>query len=89
MKFKFVLNDLIMYYKIINLLSGQSVSAPNRKEVNFTLKVEKFVTCLIWEGRRFHKSIVRWKKQSINLPPVGLILHFMGVLSTLFIIAEV
>ena len=55
------------------------MSAPHRKVVNFTLKMENFVTCLIWEGKRFHKSIVRWKKESLNLPPVGLILHFMRV----------
>ena len=30
------------------------MSAPHRKVVNFTLKMGTFVTCLIWEGRRFH-----------------------------------
>ena len=53
------------------------MSAHHRKVVNFTLKMETFVTYLIWEGRRFHKYIVRLKKQSLNLPPVGLMLHFM------------
>ena len=26
------------------------MSAPHRKVVNFTLKMETFVTCLIWDG---------------------------------------
>ena len=58
------------------------MSAHHTKVVNFTLKMETFVIYLIWEGRRFHKSIFRLKKQSLNLPPVGLILHFLRVLST-------
>ena len=63
------------------------MSASHRKVVNFALNIETFTTCLIWDGRW---SIVYCRiEETIPKTFTGLMLHFMMVLSTLFIIAEV